>query len=59
MLFAVTALAAAAHACALGLRGKWDELNTNYGPQTLEEEIESEAAIHVELRRTDDTKAAP
>lgn len=59
VLFAVTALAAAAHACALGLRGKWDELNASYGPQTLEEEIESEAAIHVDLRRTDDTKAAP
>jgi TRAP-type C4-dicarboxylate transport system permease small subunit len=59
VLFALTALSAAVHACALAVRGAWDDLNASYGPQTLEEEIESEAAIHVELHRTDGAKAAP
>ena len=59
VLFAITALSAAVHACTLAIRGAWDDLNASYGPQTLEEEIESEAAIHVELRHTDGAKAAP
>jgi TRAP-type C4-dicarboxylate transport system permease small subunit len=46
-LFAVTALAAAAHACRLLLRRDWKELNGRYGPQTLEEEIEAESALHL------------
>lgn len=47
-LFAVVALATAGHAAWLAVRGRWDAVNAAYGPQTLEEEIEAEAAIHVE-----------
>lgn len=56
-IFALTALTAALHACLLAARGGWEELNASYGPQTLEEEIESEAAIRVEPRRADGAKA--
>jgi TRAP-type mannitol/chloroaromatic compound transport system permease small subunit len=47
LLFAVTALVAAVHACQLALRRDWAELNLRYGPQTLEEEIESESAVRL------------
>lgn len=46
-LFAVTAVLAAAYACRLLAAGKWDEVNRRFGPQTLEEEIESESAVRV------------
>lgn len=46
-LFALAAFAAAAHACRLLLARKWTEVNRRYGPQTLEEEIESESAVHL------------
>lgn len=42
-LFAVVSVYLAAHAMFLLLRGRAAELNKLYGPQTLEEEIESEA----------------
>jgi TRAP-type C4-dicarboxylate transport system permease small subunit len=42
-LFAVLATYLAAHATLLLLRGRIAEVNQAYGPQTLEEEIESEA----------------
>jgi TRAP-type mannitol/chloroaromatic compound transport system permease small subunit len=42
-LFAVVAVTMAVHSLALLLRGRHAELNKAYGPQTLEEEIESEA----------------
>ena len=42
-LFAIIAVYLAAHALFLLLRGRIAELNKLYGPQTLEEEIESEA----------------
>ena len=42
-LFALLAVYLAAHATLLLLNGRHDELNKAYGPQTLEEEIESEA----------------
>ncbi len=42
-LFAVVAVTMAGHSVALLLRGRHTELNKAYGPQTLEEEIESEA----------------
>ena len=58
LMFAITALTAALHASVLAMRGAWQNLNTAYGPQTLEEEIESEAAIHVELRPAGGAKAA-
>lgn len=42
-LFAIISIYLAAHAMFLLLRGRAAELNKLYGPQTLEEEIESEA----------------
>lgn len=42
-LFAVVAVLMAGHALWLWLRCRHDAVNTFYGPQTLEEEIESEA----------------
>ena len=47
VLFAATALMAAAYACRLAVRRDWTELNRRYGPQTLEEEIESESAVRL------------
>ena len=49
-LFCVTALVAAGYACSLLLAGAWETLNRRYGPQTLEEEIESETTIHLDRR---------
>lgn len=46
-VFAVTASIAAGYAVALLARGAWPELNRRYGPQTLEEEIESESTVHL------------
>lgn len=42
-LFTVVALYMAWHSLWLLLHGSFDELNARYGPQTLEEEIQSEA----------------
>lgn len=42
-LFCIATLAMAVHAVALLLRGRHAEINTVYGPQTLDEEIEAEA----------------
>jgi TRAP-type C4-dicarboxylate transport system permease small subunit len=47
LLFALVTLLAAAHACGLLVAGKVKELNARYGPQTLEEEIESESAVQL------------
>lgn len=47
LLFAVTAVVVAAFAGRLVLRRDWTELNRRYGPQTLEEEIESESAVRL------------
>jgi TRAP-type C4-dicarboxylate transport system permease small subunit len=46
-LFSLTALIAARHACRLLIAGNWEEINRRYGPQTLQEEIESESAVHL------------
>jgi TRAP-type C4-dicarboxylate transport system permease small subunit len=46
-LFSLTALIAARHAFRLLLARNWDEINKRYGPQTLQEEIESESAVHL------------
>ena len=46
-LFALAALLAAAHACGLLAAGKVQEVNKRYGPQTLQEEIESESAVQL------------
>lgn len=42
-LFAILATYLAVHATVLLLKGRLDDLNRAYGPQTLEEEIEAEA----------------
>jgi TRAP-type C4-dicarboxylate transport system permease small subunit len=48
LVFGLTALVAAGYACGLLVAGKWRQLNKRFGPQTLEEEIESETTVHVE-----------
>jgi TRAP-type mannitol/chloroaromatic compound transport system permease small subunit len=48
LLFCMTALVAAGYACGLVLGGDWETLNKRYGPQTLEEEIESESTVHLD-----------
>ena len=48
-LFAVAALLAAAHACSLLASGKVKDVNKRYGPQTLQEEIESESAVQLSV----------
>ncbi len=48
VVFCVTALSGAGYACRLLLAGAWDKLNTRFGPQTLEEEIESESTVHLD-----------
>ena len=47
LVFAVAALAAAADALRLAKNGSWAELNRRHGPQTLEEEIESETTLRL------------
>ena len=47
LLFALVTLVAAVHACGLLFAGRAKELNVRYGPQTLEEEIESESAVRL------------
>ena len=44
VLFAVTTVYAAVHACLLLVKGQWRTLNSRYGPQTLEEEIAAETS---------------
>ncbi len=51
VLFAVICIYLALHALWLLLRGETDALNRAYGPQTLEEEIESEAGEVLEQLR--------
>ncbi|UIF91839.1 TRAP transporter small permease [Cupriavidus necator] len=46
-LFALVAACAAWHAMQLLVRGDWARLNSQFGPQTLAEEIEAEADIRV------------
>ena len=59
IVFAVTALIPAGYAVALLVRGAWGELNRRYGPQTLEEEIESESTVHLDKRIPTYGEAAP
>ncbi len=50
VVFAVTSVIATGYALALLARGAWGKLNRRYGPQTLEEEIESESTVHLDKR---------
>ncbi|MFB9262419.1 TRAP transporter small permease subunit [Bradyrhizobium erythrophlei] len=52
VVFSATALAGAGYATRLLLAGAWTKLNARYGPQTLEEEIESESTVHIDRRAT-------
>lgn len=47
LMFALVAAWAARDALRLFLTGRTQELNTRFGPQTLEEEIEAETDIHL------------
>jgi TRAP-type mannitol/chloroaromatic compound transport system permease small subunit len=47
VLFAVVATWAAIHALRLFLRGDIEGLNDQFGPQTLDEEIEAETELHL------------
>ena len=47
LVFAVVALAASVDAFRLARNRSWAEINRRHGPQTLEEEIESEAGLHL------------
>jgi TRAP-type C4-dicarboxylate transport system permease small subunit len=61
LLFAVVAVYMAAHCLWLIAQGKHDALNKSYGPQTLDEEIESEAGEVLAMARkaaAGDTKGA-
>ena len=46
-LFAVAAIVAAVDGFKLAMSRSWAELNRRHGPQTLEEEVESETALHL------------
>ncbi|MBP1776047.1 MAG: transporter permease DctQ [candidate division NC10 bacterium] len=46
-LFSFTTLLAATQAFRLLLARNYEEINVRYGPQTLEEEVESESAVHL------------
>lgn len=52
VMFALAAAWAAIDATRLLLRGDTAELNNRFGPQTLEEEIEAEADIHLKPNAT-------
>ena len=62
--FALAASWAAIDAARLYWRGRVDELNARFGPQTLEEEIEAETEIHLDghppgaARAADDRRTA-
>ncbi len=59
-LFTIVAVYMAGHSLTLLLRGRHAELNKAYGPQTLEEEIESEAGdVLAELAAESQTTAQP
>lgn len=47
VLFALVAAWAAFDALRIFLRGRTDEVNARFGPQTLEEEIEAETDVHL------------
>jgi TRAP-type C4-dicarboxylate transport system permease small subunit len=47
-VFGIAALVAAGYACRLLARRDWKLLNKRFGPQTLEEEIESESTVHID-----------
>ena len=55
VVFAFATLVAAVDAIVLAGRGRWDELNRRHGPQTMEEEIESEANIRLPASPTGGT----
>jgi TRAP-type C4-dicarboxylate transport system permease small subunit len=57
LMFALVAGWAALDALRLFLKGRTQELNMRFGPQTLEEEIEAETDIH--LKTPVETTAAP
>jgi hypothetical protein len=58
-LFTVVAVYMALHSLALLMTGRHAELNKAYGPQTLEEEIESEAGdVLAELAAANQAAAA-
>jgi TRAP-type mannitol/chloroaromatic compound transport system permease small subunit len=59
IVFAVTSLTATGYAIALLVRGALAELNRRYGPQTLEEEIESESTVHLAKPARADGEAVP
>lgn len=56
VLFALVAGWAALHALRLLLAGDVDRLNDQFGPQTLEEEIEAETDIHLKGERVQEEK---
>lgn len=47
LMFTLVAAWAAADALRLFVKGRRDELNQRFGPQTLEEEIEAETEVHL------------
>jgi TRAP-type mannitol/chloroaromatic compound transport system permease small subunit len=47
VVFAVAAIAAAVDVVSLARRRDWAEINRRHGPQTMEEEVESEANIQL------------
>ena len=59
IVFTVTALIASGYALALLARGAWADLNKRYGPQTLEEEVESESTVHLDKRAPTYGEATP
>lgn len=50
VLFAATAAWAGQHALRLFLQGRHEDLNDQFGPQTLDEEIEAETELHLRPR---------
>ncbi|MBA2963508.1 MULTISPECIES: TRAP transporter small permease subunit [Ramlibacter] len=59
LLFAVVALLAAGHCLRLFVTGQHGQLNGQFGPQTLEEEIEAETELHLQPSADTDATAAP
>jgi TRAP-type mannitol/chloroaromatic compound transport system permease small subunit len=49
-LFSLTSLLAATQAFRLLLARNYQEVNARYGPQTLEEEVETESAVHLVIK---------
>ncbi|HYP71772.1 MAG TPA: TRAP transporter small permease [Variovorax sp.] len=57
-LFAAVALLAAWHALKLFVQGRQAQLNDQFGPQTLDEEIEAETELHMPSQETTTHSAA-